>query len=49
MSLDKFTMETVDDSILDAIEAVRGRHHKRTEKLHLQLLKCLYKIRKIVY
>ena len=26
MSLDKFTMETVDDLNFDAIEAVRGRY-----------------------
>ena len=25
-------METVDDSVFDAIEAVRGRHHKRPDK-----------------
>ena len=32
MSLDKFSMETVDDLIFDAIEAVRGRYHKRPDK-----------------
>ena len=32
MSLDKFSMETVDDLIFDAIEAVRGRYHKRPNK-----------------
>ena len=32
MSLDKFTMETVDDSIFDATEAVRVRYHKRSNK-----------------
>ena len=32
MSIDKFTMETVDDLILDAIEVVRGRCHKRPDK-----------------
>ena len=31
MSLDKFTMETVDDLNFDAIEAVRGRYHKRPD------------------
>ena len=32
MSLDKFTMETVDDLNFDAVEAVSGRHHKRPDK-----------------
>ena len=32
MSLDKFSMETVDDLIFDATEAVRGRYHKRPDK-----------------
>ena len=32
MSLDKFTKETVDDLIFDAIEAVRGRYHKGPDK-----------------
>ena len=32
MSLDKFSMETLDDLIFDAIEAVRGRYHKRPDK-----------------
>ena len=32
MSLDKFSMETVNDLIFDAIEAVRGRYHKRPDK-----------------
>ena len=30
MFLDKFTMEIVDDSILDAIIAVRGRYPSKT-------------------
>ena len=32
MSLDKFTMEMVDYLNFDAIEAVRGRYHKRPDK-----------------
>ena len=32
MSLDNFTTENVDDLIFDAIEAVRGRFHKRPDK-----------------
>ena len=32
MSLDKFSMETVDDLIFDAIEVVRGRYHKPPDK-----------------
>ena len=32
MSLDKFTTENVDDLIFDAIDAVRGRFHKRPDK-----------------
>ena len=33
MSLDKFTMETVDDLIFDAIEAVKGRYQKLPDKI----------------
>ena len=36
MSLDKFTMETVDDLISDAIESVTGRYHKRPDKNSIQ-------------
>ena len=32
MSLDKFTAEAVDELIFDAIEAVRGRFHKRPDE-----------------
>ena len=32
MSLDNFSMETVDDLIFDAIEVVRGRYHKPPDK-----------------
>ena len=32
MPLDKFTMETVDDLVFDAIEAVRGKCHKPLDK-----------------
>ena len=32
MSLDKFTMETADDLIFDAVEVVRGSYHKRPDK-----------------
>ena len=32
MSLDEFTMETVDDLISDLIQAVRGRYHKRPDQ-----------------
>ena len=32
MSLEKFTMETTDDLILDVIKAVRGRHHKQPDE-----------------
>ena len=32
MSLDKCTMETVDDLIFDAIEAVKGRYQKLPDK-----------------
>ena len=31
MSVDKFTMKTADDLIFNAIEAVRGRYHKRPD------------------
>ena len=32
MSPDKFTLEAVDELIFDAIEAVRGRFHKRPDE-----------------
>ena len=32
MSLDKFTTKNVDDLIFDAVEAARGRFHKRPDK-----------------
>ena len=32
MPLDKFTMETVDDLVFDAIESVRGKCHKPLDK-----------------
>ena len=32
MSLDKFSMETVYDLILNVIEGVRGRYSKRSDK-----------------
>ena len=38
MYLNRFTMETVDDLIFDATEAVRGRYHKRPIKGNTQFI-----------
>ena len=39
-------METVNDLILDAIEALRSRYHKLLDKNSISILKCFYKNRK---